>query len=230
MQTAAFLDYLEREKRSIIDKCTLCGTCVEVCPMPQYDETMTQADPVAVVTGIIAFLRSGNISPEAQAWATACSNSGRCIPACPEGVNPRKMLALTRLLLHQQRPVEEQEKAAQAARSSFKAMGETIRLLLGVQLQPADIQRLLPGAIHARQRPAEVVFYFGCNILQTPDIALTVLAVLDRLEVDYDVLGGTGNCCGITFMRAGQPTTAHAQASQTMHNMAAFSCSSTGRC
>lgn len=223
MQTAAFLDYLEREKRSIIDKCTLCGTCVEVCPMPQYDETMTQADPVAVVTGIIAFLRSGNISPEAQAWATACSNSGRCIPACPEGVNPRKMLALTRLLLYQQRPAEEQEQAAQAARSSFKAMGETIRLLLGVQLQPADIQRLLPGAIHARQRPAEVVFYFGCNILQTPDIALTVLAVLDRLEVDYDVLGGTGNCCGITFMRAGQPTTAHAQASQTMRNMAAFS-------
>ena len=223
MQTAAFLEYLEREKQSIIETCTRCGTCVEVCPMPQYEETLKHADPVGVVTGVIEFLRSGSISPEAQAWATSCSNSGRCIPACPEGVNPRKMLALTRLFLHQQRPAEVLEEAAHAARSSFKAMRETIRLLLGVQLQPADIQRLLPGAVHVRQRPAEVVFYFGCNILQTPDIALTVLDILDRLEVEYDVLGGTGNCCGITFMRAGQPTTAHAQASQTMHNMAAFS-------
>jgi hypothetical protein len=101
-------------------------------------------------------------------------------------------------------------------------MGEAIRLLLDVQLRPEDIRRLLPGAMHDRQRPAEVVFYFGCNILRTPEIALTVLDVLERLGVDYEVLGSTGNCCGITFMRAGEADIAQAQAAQTMHNMAAF--------
>jgi len=49
-----------------------------------------------------------------------------------------------------------------------------------------------------------------------------VLDVLDRLGVDYEVLGGTGNCCGITFMRTGQPAIAHAQVAQTLSNMAAF--------
>jgi Fe-S oxidoreductase len=222
MHTAAFLDYLEREKQYILDHCTLCGKCVEVCPMPQHDAVLQQADPVAVVTGVIALLRTGTASAEARAWAMSCSNSGRCIPACPEGVNPRKMLTLARLALHQQQTASELQTAHQAARDSFKTMGEAIRLLLGVQLPPEEIQRLLPGAITQRQRPAEVVFYFGCNILKTPDIALTVLDVLDRLQVDYEVLGGTGNCCGITFMRAGEPSTAHAQAAQTMHNMAAF--------
>ena len=67
-----------------------------------------------------------------------------------------------------------------------------------------------------------MVFYFGCNILRTPEIALTVLDVLERLGVDYEVLGSTGNCCGITFMRAGEADIAQAQAAQTMHNMAAF--------
>jgi Fe-S oxidoreductase len=221
-QAIAFLDYLAQEKQDILEHCTACGKCVEVCPMPQYDPLLKDTDPVQVVTQVLELLRSGTVSPVAKAWALSCSNSGRCIPACPEGVNPRKMLALARLALRQQQTAADPHTARQAAQDDFRAMGEAIRLLLSVQLRPEDIHRLLPGAIHQRQRPAEVVFYFGCNILRTPEIALTVLDVLERLEVDYEVLGSTGNCCGITFMRAGEPTTAHAQAAQTMHNMAAF--------
>jgi Fe-S oxidoreductase len=222
MQTAAFLDYLEREKQAILEHCTQCGQCVEVCPMPQYDDLLRGADPAQVVAGVLALLRTGEVSPAARAWAMSCSNSGRCIPACPEGVNPRKMLALARLELRRQKAADAPRTAQQAAREDFRAMSDALRLLLGVQLQPEDIQRLLPGAISERQRPADVVFYFGCNILRTPEIALTVLDILDRLGVDYEVLGGTGNCCGITFMRAGEASIAHAQAAQTLHNMAAF--------
>lgn len=222
MHTTAFLEYLERETQDILDNCTQCGTCVEVCPMPQYTPQVAQAEPALVVGKVLHLLRTGEASPEAKTWATSCSNSGRCIPACPEGVNPRKMLALARLALRRQQNASNPQQAQQAARDDFKALGDALRLLLGVQLNPADIQRLLPGAISERQRPADVVFYFGCNILRTPDIALTVLDILDRLAVDYEVLGGTGNCCGITFMRAGEPAIAHAQAAQTLHNMAAF--------
>lgn len=222
MQTTAFLEYLEREKQAILDNCTQCGICVEVCPMPQYTPSVAQADPAFVVGQVLHLLRTGASSPEAKTWATSCSNSGKCIPACPEGVNPRKMLALARLELRRQQSADDPQRAQQSARDDFKALGDALRLLLGVQLRPEDIQRLLPGAISERQRPAEVVFYFGCNILRTPDIALTVLDVLDRLEVDYEVLGGTGNCCGITFMRAGEAGIAQAQATQTLSNMAAF--------
>lgn len=220
--TAAFLDYLAREKQDILEHCTQCGACVEACPMPQYTPAVAQADPQQVVGQVLTLLRTGEVWPEAKAWATSCSNSGRCIPACPEGVNPRKMLALARLELRQQQIASAPQAAQQAARDDFRALGDALRLLLNVQLRPEDIQRLLPGAISARQRPADVVFYFGCNILRTPEIALTVLDVLDRMQVDYEVLGGTGNCCGITFMRAGEPTIAHAQAAQTLSNMAAF--------
>jgi Fe-S oxidoreductase len=221
MQTEAFLSYLEREKQDILAHCTRCGKCVEVCPMPQYT-AIKDVDPVQVIQQVTNFLATGVATPDATTWALSCSNSGACIPACPEGVNPRKMLALARLELRRQQTAPAPAAARQAAHDDFKAMGDAIRLLLSVQLSPADIQRLLPGAIRQRQRPADVVFYFGCNILRTPDIALTVLDILDRLGVDYEVLGGTGNCCGITFMRAGEAGTAHAQAAQTMQNMAAF--------
>jgi heterodisulfide reductase subunit D len=220
-QTEAFLDYLEREKQDILAHCTQCGKCVEVCPMTSYS-TVHDADPVYVVRQVLNLLAGGEPSPEAEAWAMRCSNSGHCIPACPEGVNPRKMLALARLELRRHQAVADPKASRQAAQANFKALRDAIRLMLNVQLAPEDIQRLLPGAIQQRQRPAEVVFYFGCNILRTPDIALTVLDVLDCLGVDFEVLGGTGNCCGITFMRAGEPATANAQATQTLQNMTAF--------
>jgi heterodisulfide reductase subunit D len=221
VQTEAFMDYLEQEKQDILEKCTRCGKCVEVCPMTDYTE-VRDADPVHVVSQVINLLATGETSPEAEAWTQSCAKSGTCIPACPEGVNPRKMLSLANLELKRRRARTDPLAARRAAQDHFKALRDAIQLMLKVQLMPADIQRLLPGPIHQRQRPADVVFYFGCNILRTPDIALTVLDVLDRLDVDYEVLGGTGNCCGITFMRAGEADIAHAQASQTLHNMAAF--------
>lgn len=222
MQTTAFLDYLEREKQDILEHCTACGTCVDVCPMPQYDTALSQADAAQVVADVKTILQGGDASPLARAWAMQCSNSGRCIPACPEGVNPRKMLTLTRLELRQRELADTPHEAARAARKSFRGMGEAIRLLMGIQLHPEEIARLLPGALSERQRPAEVVFYFGCNVLRTPEIALNVLNILEQLNVDYEVLGGTGNCCGITFMRDGDAATANAIAAQTLQNMQMF--------
>jgi Fe-S oxidoreductase len=221
MDTSAFLDYLEREKQDILAHCTRCGKCVEVCPMTQYSDVHTQS-PELVVREVAALLETGVPTPAASAWASSCSNSGHCIPACPEGVNPRKMLALARLELRRHEAMGEVAPLRQAGRTKFKGLHDAIRLLLSVQLLPEEIERLLPGSVRQRQRPAEVVFYFGCNILKTPDIALNVLDVLDRLQVDYEVAGGTANCCGINFMRAGDPETSYAQASQTLHNMQAF--------
>ncbi len=126
--------------------------------MPQYDSTIADTDAVQVVTEVIELLRTGKVSAAGKAWALSCSNSGRCIPACPEGVNPRKMLALARLELRRQQGGANPRAARQAAQDDFRAMGDAIRLLLSVQLRPEDIQRLLPGAMHQRQRQADVVF------------------------------------------------------------------------
>src|SRR5207253_9373309 len=54
-----------------------------------------------------------------------------------------------------------------------------------------------------RTSPPDVVFYTGCNVLRTPHIALLCLVILDLLEVDYEVMGGVGQCCGVYQYRAG---------------------------
>ena len=54
-----------------------------------------------------------------------------------------------------------------------------------------------------REKAPDVVFYTGCNVLKTPHIALLCLDIFDLLGVDYEVMGGVGQCCGVYQYRAG---------------------------
>lgn len=65
--------------------------------MPAYSTTLGEHSPAAVVAGILGLLR-GETAPSASLeWVTLCTGSARCIPACPEGVNPMLMLRVARI-------------------------------------------------------------------------------------------------------------------------------------
>ena len=44
-------------------------------------------------------------------------------------------------------------------------------------------------------------FYTGCNPVRTPHLLFNTTAVLDALEVDYEVVGCQGECCGIIQLK-----------------------------
>ena len=154
-------------------------------------------NPGEVVGGVLEILRGGAIAPDSQRWAQVCSGSGSCIPACPEGINPRFMLALTRVAVQRRATEEEQHKKGSAA---FANMGRGVRVLSRMQL-PAETLRRFRG--EATEAAPEVVFYTGCNVLKTPHIVLLALDILDALGVTYRVMGGPGDCCGVLQFRAG---------------------------
>jgi Fe-S oxidoreductase len=186
--------YIESETEAILEKCTTCGKCVEVCPMLPYGN-LQGADPKHVVDGILDILRGGQGHDEARRWAQVCTASGSCIPACPEGVNPRKMLNLTKHTL------KSRERLPQPAGNTyFKRMAQSIRLLVGTQMMPEQYRRLT-GLSPAIKSHADVLFYLGCNVLRTPHIIFNVMDILEAMELNYEVLGGVNNCCGIVHFR-----------------------------
>jgi Fe-S oxidoreductase len=94
----ALREFLKRETERILGACTLCGKCVEVCPMTRYSPPMSGADPRAVVTGIHALMRGEQAGdPAALGWSTVCVRSESCVPACPENVNPMMMVRIARI-------------------------------------------------------------------------------------------------------------------------------------
>ena len=195
MMSAPFTQALEARRQDILERCTQCGGCFEVCPMTA-PAGIADRNPGEVVSGVIGILRGQGGSPDAERWAQVCSGSGTCIPRCQYGVNPRFMLALARLAMQRRASEEEQhEKGANA----FAAMGRGVRVLSRMQL-PAEVLARFRSEVS--EKP-DVVFYTGCNVLKTPHIVLLCLDILDALGVSYRVMGGPGDCCGVLQFRAG---------------------------
>ena len=196
----AFIASLDLRVSEILDRCTRCARCIEVCPTAAPAGIDTR-EPAAIVGDVLDILRGGgDPSSRGARWAQSCTGSGRCLFACDDGVNPRFMLAATRLKLNQRRAVKERHATGQAG---FQKMSEAVKVLSRVQL-PADLlARITRSAREDSEAAPDVVMYLGCNVLKTPHIALLCLEVLNRIGARYKVFGGPANCCGVIQYRAG---------------------------
>jgi heterodisulfide reductase subunit D len=196
----AFIATMDTRVQEILDRCTRCGRCVEVCPTAGPAGIDTR-EPSAIVGDVLDILRGGGDPTSRGArWAETCTGSGRCLSVCDDGVNPRFMLAATRLRLNERREVKERHTTGQAG---FQKMSEAVKVLSRLQL-PADLIATLTRSARSESEAApDIVMYLGCNVLKTPHIALLCLEVLDRLGARYKVFGGPANCCGVIQYRAG---------------------------
>ncbi len=207
-----FLESLTDRAEEIVSRCTRCGRCVEVCPMPA-SVGLDVGDSAAVASGVLEILRTGQGPEAAEAWVTACSGSGTCIEACGDGVNPRLMIHLARLA----RKRDQDETAVrEKGKVDFQKMARSVRVLSRLQLPPEQLDRVTRSPRPEGKPPPDLVFYTGCNVLKTPHIVLLCLDVMDRLGVDYEVYGGPSDCCGIIQMRAGDAPNAGRQGGSTV--------------
>ena len=195
-----FLSSLAGRRDDILEACTTCGKCVEVCPMPG-PAGIDSADAAAIVTGVTEIIRTGR-GPEISArWAEICTGSGHCITACPEGVNPRFMLALARQAKRHTSMAPDEIRTDAGRR--FGGMSRGLSVLTRLQMPPATLAKFgVLGDDAHDEPPPEVVFYTGCNVLKTPHIALLCLDIMDALGVRYRVHGGPSYCCGVLQFQA----------------------------
>ena len=200
-----FLASLDARAQEIVDRCSRCGRCVEVCPTAE-PAGVDRADPPAVVGQVLEILRGGGDPASAGArWAETCTGSGACRTACDDGVNPRFMLALTRLRLNERRAATERR---DRGHEGFQTMSRGVKVLSRLQLPAEFVNAVTRSARADAAAPPDVVMYLGCNVLKTPHIALLCLDVLDRIGTRYAVFGGPANCCGVIQFRAGDAATA----------------------
>src|SRR5215510_7476916 len=185
MNEMTFEAALETRVEHMLDACTRCGKCVEVCP--SVAPAGIAAAPGDVIAGVLDIVRTGDGPDASRTWAASCTLSGECIKACDYGVNPRFLLAVARLsMLKKQSPASQRRRDGVAR---YRNTSQDVAILSRLQLDGALLQRLGQGAASV-SKPSEApdfVFYTGCNVLKTPHIALLALDVMDRLGISYQV-------------------------------------------
>ena len=96
MTNLAFEAALAGRIGDMLEACTSCGACFSACPIAG-PAGLGEADPKAVIEGVLDIVRLGQGPDAAEKWAKSCMLSGECIKACDYGVNPRFLLAVARV-------------------------------------------------------------------------------------------------------------------------------------
>jgi heterodisulfide reductase subunit D len=202
MSEISFETALDARVEEMLDACTRCGKCVEVCPSVA-PAGVADASPTDVISGILDIVRTGEGLEASAKWAAACMRSGECIKACDYGVNPRFMLVMARVAMAKSQ--HELPERRRQGLTRFRDLGRDVTILSRLQLDGEVLERLGQKTASAAI-PAEApdfVFYTGCNVLKTPHIALLALDIMDALRVTYQVMGGPTHCCGIHQLTTG---------------------------
>jgi heterodisulfide reductase subunit D len=224
MSAPSFDAALTERIEHILDACTACGKCYEVCPITDA-AGIPAADSSTIVSGVLDILRSGDGPENSRKWASSCALSGECIKACDYGINPRFMLAMARSTMVKAKT--EPPRMRQQGVRDFRALNNDVTVLSRMQLTGDMLERLGQRATKHTASPADstggeipdFVFYTGCNVLKTPHIALLCLDVLDALGASYRVMGGPTHCCGVLQLRAGDTETSGRFAASTLDKL-----------
>lgn len=226
MTDMTFEAALTARTEQMLDACTRCGKCVEVCPVTGA-AGVSDASAEAVIAGVLDIVRTGDGPDAAKAWAKGCALTGDCIEACDYGVNPRFLLAMARVAMTRQ--TTELHERRKRGVQNFRAVADGVNVLSRIQLTDAELARLgqqVAGRLQSGStaKPGErpdFVFYTGCNVLKTPHIALLALDIMDALGVTYHVMGGPSHCCGVIQLRTGDTEVSGRQATSSLDKLAA---------
>ncbi len=210
--------HLDAQAEYLTDRCTLCGKCVEVCPVVREGApALKDAAPVPVISGIVDVLKGGTAGELSATWAELCTGSGECITHCPEEINPRLMISIA---LNRIR-AEKTALGDNPMGTFFRRMSQIIKLAAGMQMSPEKYQRITGRK--GNPEHADLVFYLGCNVIRTPVIVFSAMDILDEIGADYAMLGGASNCCGIIQLKFhGDVEGADTLGSKTIDKMAGF--------
>jgi Fe-S oxidoreductase len=218
-----FEDALSGRVEEMIDACTRCGKCVDVCPVKTPAGVAAPAREV--IDGVIEILRTGDGPEPSSRWASTCMLTGDCIKACPEGINPRFLLAMARLAMTTAK--NESHTRRREGVEAFRKLSQDVTVQSRMQLDDDALKRLSQrvaassGATNeACAAHLDFVFYTGCNLLKTPHIALLALDIMDALGLTYQVMGGPTHCCGIGQLRAGDTAVSANMAENTLNKLA----------
>ncbi|MCP4543432.1 MAG: (Fe-S)-binding protein [Chloroflexi bacterium] len=164
-----------------LDNCIGVNDCMKKCPVNRLKVNQNELDSVFV---------SGEWTERVETFVTECIQCGDCTLACPAGVHRDHMMLMLKTMLPTIPKQWEKYYAVRGRRDRswlISLYDMVIRIAAGPMGKHIDKARL-------EQKP--LLFYFGCYAFSPSGSPAATLKLADRLDLDYEVLGGVRSCCG----------------------------------
>jgi Fe-S oxidoreductase len=193
MEAASLTELYDQMKKQVIQDCNLCGICVDVCPVIPL--TPLSSVPASdIQSKVINLLKDGIMSEEASIRAASCIHCATCQDLCPQDINPVTLQELLQLELinlgQKHHPVMEIK------------VGEHIYylsdILASMQIKPEEKRWLSNVPNNPKQK--DVVVFTGCALVMMPDKIFLIADILEKLSLDFVIVGGGELCCGARYL------------------------------
>ena len=214
MEAASLGELYSKKKKQVIEDCTLCGICVDVCPAVPLT-SLGSMPPSDVQEKVIDLLKDGVTSEEAYIRAASCMSCALCKDVCPEDINPMILRGLIRLEL------------ARLGRKIYPLMeikvGDSTYfvpdIVASMQIRPEEKRWIT----HVPDSPPQkdVVVFTGCALVMQPEKIFIISEILERLGLDFVIVGGGELCCGVRYLSTDLDK-ADACARALLHALGAF--------
>lgn len=186
------------------DKCVRCGSCLQYCPIfdVEGEEQFSPRGKIYLLQVMDRIEDDKELGKEYRRLLFQCSLCGRCEDVCSSGVDLLR-------IWHEQRA-----KAIETAPEEFtyleplKDALSNVKNIYGLAAEDRAIYWLdeledeIPGLenrVYKKGRTAEVMVFLGCLMSfrgSQMDVLRSLFQTLEKLSVDYLVMGSEEFCCG----------------------------------
>ena len=186
------------------DKCVQCGSCMKLCPLfdATGEEQFSPRGKIYLLQVMDKIEEDEELAKEFRRTLFQCTLCGRCEETCASGVDLLK-------IWHQQRA-----KAIDTAPEEFAYLDPlkdalaNVKNIYGLAAEDRAIYWLdeledkIPGLadrVYEKGKTADVMIFLGCLMSfrsSQMDVVESLFKTLEKLDVDYLVMGAEENCCG----------------------------------
>ena len=193
MEASSLAELYNQKKKQIIQDCNLCGICVDVCPSVPMT-ALASMSPSDIQQKVIDVLKEGVTSEEASLKSASCTHCAVCQDVCPVDINPvlmHELLKLELVKLGQKRPVLMEITIGDA--TYFVP-----DIIASMQVKPEEKSWIT----HVPDSPQhkDVVVFTGCGFVMVPDKIFIMEQIMQKLGLDYVMVGGGELCCGVRYL------------------------------
>ena len=196
LRTAApslsWTDYLH------IDACTTCGRCNDACPARAAGQPLAPRDIVLGIRQAAVADRFGLFTHDVI-WS--CTTCGACNQSCPVGID------VVDEIVELRRGLVEQGVVPEAAAVLFEGTAADFNPFHRDNVERMDWAHGLQPKVARDGEAIELLYWVGCAGSFDPDgqsVSRAMIAILERSDVPYRILGCRERCTGDPARRMGE--------------------------